>query len=185
MNVHRNRKNVGLICVGLIALYLIFSSGWKRYEIEAIIKNAKAEDVWNYVADFSKMRILNPTITNFVITAESGNREHWKYSVLYTERLSHWPYWENKSTADFDVKRSSHLEDATFLVESLHKTCFFGGLYCLHSKGEFRFNNVGGDTYANEVVQYQCPPFFGSFCTREVVFQRKAIVHNLTVVFSK
>lgn len=142
--------------------------------------------------------------TNFVITSESGNREHWKYSVLYTERLSHWPYWENKSTADFDVKRTSHNTDATFTVESLHRTCFLGGLYCrkyilggafgefckinifsVHSRGEFRFNNVGDDTYANEVVEYECPPFFGSFCTREVVFQRKAIVHNLTVVFSK
>lgn len=62
MHVHRNRKNAGLICLALIALYLICSSGWQRYEIEAIIKNAKAEDVWNYVADFSKMRILNPTM---------------------------------------------------------------------------------------------------------------------------
>lgn len=62
ISVHRNRKNVGLICLGLVAILILFSSGSKRYEIEAIIKNAKAEDVWNYVADFSKMRILNPTM---------------------------------------------------------------------------------------------------------------------------
>lgn len=86
------------------------------------------EDKWNSIFR-----------TNFVITAESGNREHWKYSVLYTERLSHWPYWENKSTADFDVKRSSHLADATFLVESLHRTCFLSGLYCR----EFSVNLLG------------------------------------------
>lgn len=64
---------------------------------------------------------------DFTITADHGNRDHWKYSVLYKERLSHWPYWINVATADFDVRITN---EKGYLVESHHRTCFFHGFYC-------------------------------------------------------
>lgn len=43
---------------------------------------------------------------------------------------------------------------------------------------------MGLDTYVVEKVFYQCPPFIGPFCRREVEFQRKAIMYNLTAHFT-
>lgn len=57
-----NIKSVSLVFSILLVLYLVFSSGYHTYEIDGVIKNSKPEDVWNYVADFSKMRLLNPTM---------------------------------------------------------------------------------------------------------------------------
>lgn len=59
-----------------------------------MIKHAKAKDVWEFVSDFGKMRQLNPTILDFKITADhGGGLDDWKYSVEYSEKLSHWPHW--------------------------------------------------------------------------------------------
>lgn len=55
----------------------------------------------------------------------------------------------------------------------------------VYSHGEFVFAAVGKDTHCVETVQYQCPPFMGWLCRREVQFQRKAIMRNLTQQFSK
>lgn len=64
---------------------------------------------------------------DFKITKDEGNFEHWRYSVVYRERLSHWPYWINEADADYEVKK---LASNKYLVVSTHRTCFFGGLYC-------------------------------------------------------
>lgn len=95
------------------------------------------------------------------------------------------------------------------MVESEHETCFFKGFYCckflkiiiffvllselffflitVKAKGDFKCTNTNGnsDTYCIETVNYQCPPFMGSFCRREVEFQRKAIMNNLTLQFPR
>lgn len=57
-----NIKSASLIVSILVVVYLIFSSGYHKYEIDGVIKHTRPEDVWNYVADFSKMRLLNPTM---------------------------------------------------------------------------------------------------------------------------
>lgn len=57
-----NIKIASLAVIILLVLYVIFSSGYHKYEIDGVIKNSKPEDVWNYVADFSKMKLLNPTM---------------------------------------------------------------------------------------------------------------------------
>lgn len=58
-------------------------------------------------------------------------------------------------------------------------------LFTVKAKGDFKCSNINGnsDTYCIETVNYQCPPFMGSFCRREVEFQRKAIMKNLTLQF--
>lgn len=144
------------------------------------------------------------------------------------ELLSHWPHWKNKNRGHFSVRRLPIEEGGEYVVESLHKTCFFTGFYCckyqsfhiyhflLHqssrivtlnkksrardffpfllffifflvkSIGEFKFSPVNiKDTMVQESVQYQCPPFMGSFCRREVEYQRKTIMDNLKKHFEK
>lgn len=52
--------------------------------------------------------------------------------------------------------------------------------------GQFKFSKVHSkDTHAIETVQYQCPPFMGNYCQREVEFQRRAILNNLKVHFEQ
>lgn len=46
----------------LLLLYWIFSASRNTYKAEEIIKSTKPEHVWEYVADFHKMRLLNPTM---------------------------------------------------------------------------------------------------------------------------
>lgn len=55
-------KKASILISILVVLYVILSSGYHKYEIDGIIKNSKPEDVWGFVADFSKMKLLNPTM---------------------------------------------------------------------------------------------------------------------------
>lgn len=66
--------------------------------------------------------------TDFIIIKESGNYDHWKYSVDYSERLSHWPYLANRALAHFQVK-ANHPQEVYF-IHSTHQTCLFSGWYC-------------------------------------------------------
>ncbi|XP_037037795.1 uncharacterized protein LOC119075457 [Bradysia coprophila] len=180
-----NIKRISLLCIAVLGLYMIFSASNNKYEVDAIIKYTKPDKVWEFVADFSKMKLLNPTIVDFTITSDSGHIHHWKYSVMYRERLSHWPYWLNVANADFAVKKLDRpAKGPLYTIESNHSTCFLGGLYCLYSRGEFRFTHHKDiHTHCVESVRYQCPPFLGRFCRAEVEFQRKAIMKNLTMQF--
>lgn len=68
---------------------------------------------------------------NFKILSDAGHTHDWRYSVEYTERLSHWPYWLNTAMANFKVtKTMPDIEPQVYAIESSHKTCFFKGLYC-------------------------------------------------------
>lgn len=58
-----NIKRVSLIFTALLLLYVfVFSRGYHKYQIDGVIGNTRPERVWEYVADFSKMRLLNPTM---------------------------------------------------------------------------------------------------------------------------
>lgn len=180
-----NRKRLSIIGIGLLVLYIFFSSGYHDYQIDSLIPHSRPEDVWEYVADFRKMRSLNPTILDFRITADEGNRDHWKYSVEYHEHLSHWPYWKSTAYADYSVIKHKPGQSESYWIQSSHKTCFFRGFYCLRSESDFKFSPMGKDTYCIEKVRYQCPMFLGSACRRELEFQRKAVMDNLTMFFTK
>lgn len=56
------RRKLTVIVVFSIALYYLLSSSYSKYQIDTIIHRTKPEAVWEYVADFSKMKKLNPTM---------------------------------------------------------------------------------------------------------------------------
>lgn len=123
-----NRKYIFGICA-VIFVYLLLFSRYQTFEYQEVIENAKPETVWETVADFSKMKSFNPTILEFKILSDHGNNEDWKYVVEYIEKLSHWPYWKNQATGNYHVRRVIRDRKYLYLVESVHKTCFFG-VYC-------------------------------------------------------
>ncbi|XP_037930793.1 uncharacterized protein LOC119665635 [Teleopsis dalmanni] len=181
-----NIKKLSIAGIACLVVYFIFSSHFHKYNIDAVISDTHPEEVWEYVADFSKMRLLNPTILNFHVVSDSGHAHDWRYTVIYTERLSHWPYWLNTGKGDYIVKKSMPgVVPQLFTIDSEHETCFFGGFYCLRSISEFKFSSLGKDTYCIDNIQYQCPPFLSVPCRRELEYQRKAIIHNLTAIFNK
>uniref|UniRef100_A0A1Q3F8U8 Uncharacterized protein n=1 Tax=Culex tarsalis TaxID=7177 RepID=A0A1Q3F8U8_CULTA len=173
------KRRLVITALGL-ALYWILSSPYNAFQTEIVLPRTKPELVWEYVADFSKMKTLNPTILDFNIVKDHGNVHHWQYSVQYTERLSHWPYSKNVALGHFSVRKLPEEEGGQYSVASTHKTCFLLGLFCLNSKGEFKISYLNEqDTFCQETVEYQCPFLFGRFCRREVEYQRVAIMQNL------
>lgn len=57
-----NKRRLVSVALSGIVLYLILSAKYNKFTAEIVIKNQKPEDVWNFVADFSKMKLLNPTM---------------------------------------------------------------------------------------------------------------------------
>lgn len=57
-----NKRHLSIFGIGLLIFYLIFSASRNTYESDVIIRNTKPELVWEYVADFHKMHLLNPTM---------------------------------------------------------------------------------------------------------------------------
>lgn len=62
----------------------------------------------------------------FNIIEESGNYEHWKYSVHYKEHLSNLPYIKHTAHGHYSVKP----DDNGFLIGSQHRTCFLTDFDC-------------------------------------------------------
>lgn len=209
MFINRGRQSKRKYIIGICAIifvYLFLFSRYQTFEYQEVIKNTKPETVWEYVADFSKMKLLNPTIVDFKILSDHGNNEDWQYTVEYIENMSHWPYWKNQAVGNYHVKKVVRDRKYLYLVESTHKTCFFsfycGKLNFFHSaylsaffkfyssftvkaKGEFQISDLNNeDTLVVESIKYQCPPFLGTFCRREVEYQRKKIMFNLSYHFS-
>lgn len=128
-----NRKYIFGICA-VIFVYLFLFSRYQTFEYQEVIKNVKPEAVWEYVADFSKMKTLNPSLLEFKIVSDQGNNEDWRYTVEYLEKLTYWPYWKNQGSANYHVRKVIRDRKYVYLVESIHRTCFFG-VYC----GELSF----------------------------------------------
>jgi hypothetical protein len=55
-----NKKRLAIVAIAIVALYIFFSSSYTTYQVDTVIKDSKPEEVWEYVADFSKMKLLNP-----------------------------------------------------------------------------------------------------------------------------
>nr|XP_023018906.1 uncharacterized protein LOC111507783 [Leptinotarsa decemlineata] len=174
----RKYRSLGVVTT-LAILYLIVRA--KNYEHKAFVflANVHPSEPWEFVADFSNMKYLNPTIIDFNLLDESGDYGHWKYSLEYSEKLSHWPHSFNTAVAHFNIKASPKKD--SYFIHSTHKTCLLFGLYCLNSVSEFKFSHGNSSKGASceENIQYQCPTVLSSFCRREVVYQRKAIMNNL------
>lgn len=57
-----NKRHLSALGIGLLIVCFIFSASRNTYESDVIIRNTKPESVWEYVADFHKMHLLNPTM---------------------------------------------------------------------------------------------------------------------------
>ncbi|OAD56206.1 hypothetical protein WN48_03692, partial [Eufriesea mexicana] len=165
----------------LIIFYVLFVYKKKHYvQVEGIIKNSDPIHVREFIADFSNIKKLNPTIEEFDIITEGGTADHWKYSVEYTEHLSYLPI-RNTARGHYDVFTDKN----GYLITSKHQTCFFSGFGCLESISQFRFDVDGAtDTKCIETVQYECPIVFSLLCYKEVMYQREEIMKGLKSKFS-
>jgi len=167
--------------LGALLLYTLFVYK-KKYQVTfgGTINNSDPEVVWEFMADFSNVKKLNPTIEDFYVIEESGNLVHWKYSVRYTEHLSQLPMIRNVAYGHYSVKR----DDNGFVIGSRHQTCFFFNFGCLESVSQFRFDADGADTRCTETVEYECPITFSPLCRREVMYQREEIMRRLKSEFA-
>lgn len=59
---HWNRRRVIAWATGLLLAYVVLSASNNTYEKDVTIRKTNPEEVWEFVADFSKMRLLNPTM---------------------------------------------------------------------------------------------------------------------------
>lgn len=59
---HWNKRRVIIAAVGLTVICWLFTASRHTHEDMVTIKNAKAEAIWEYVADFRNMHNLNPTM---------------------------------------------------------------------------------------------------------------------------
>jgi len=174
-------RNVVYSVLGLLGFYILFLHKKVHHvTFEAIIKSSKPETIWEFVADFSNMKKLNPTIEDFNIIAESGNYDHWKYSVEYTEHLSHITAIQNTAQGHYSIRPDGE----GFLISSEHRTCFLSSFACVDSLSEFRFHRIGKDTKCVESVQYECPLAFAFLCHKEVIYQRQKIMKGLEQHFA-
>uniref|UniRef100_A0A1B6IVS3 Uncharacterized protein n=2 Tax=Homalodisca liturata TaxID=320908 RepID=A0A1B6IVS3_9HEMI len=174
------KKRVILWCVVGFVLWLLLHKAQYNVRFEAVVKKSEAIEVWEYVADFSNLKRLNPTIKEFSIEAESGNYDHWKYTVHYTEFLSHLPSIENYAVAHYQVKP---LSKTSYIIQSTHRTCLYTSFACVDSVSSFTFEQQGDSTLCIEDVTYECPVIFSKFCEKEVWYQRREIMKNLQSAF--
>lgn len=59
--VHKKKQILTAVVI-IIILYCCLFLPYNVVKQEEVIKNVKPESVWEHVADFSKMKKLNPTI---------------------------------------------------------------------------------------------------------------------------
>ncbi|KAI4499362.1 hypothetical protein M0802_005622 [Mischocyttarus mexicanus] len=165
-------KNL-IFTITIIALFYFLFINKKRNRIQSVgvIKDVNPIQVWEFVADFSNMKLLNPLI---------GNYEHWQYSVEYTEHLRHLPFIKNFGVGHFSIRK----ENNTYLISSNHSTCFYGFL-CVKSTSEFKFEKDEKNTRCTENVEYDCPITLKYLCDKEAKEQRKDIMNRLKAAFLK
>lgn len=55
-------KRVALILSAIVCFYLFVRIKNYKYEASVTLENTHPSDVWEFVADFSNMKYLNPTV---------------------------------------------------------------------------------------------------------------------------
>ncbi|XP_046998704.1 uncharacterized protein LOC124613964 isoform X1 [Schistocerca americana] len=180
MQIRWYKKRITAVSIAAIVLYFIFRSQEHSAIFKIIIRDTKPADVWEYVADFSNMKKLNPTIVDFSILTESGNYDHWKYSAEYKEFLPHAPFIHHSTHAEFEVRQDGE----SYIINSNHSTCFFKGVACFPATSEFMFSKLGPNTLCVERVTYKCPFLFARMCQKDVDYQRSSVMRNLEKQFT-
>lgn len=161
MKIWYRKKAIICLCIAFIC-YLLFRCRKYNVTFSATIANAKPVEVWEFVSDFNNMKKLNPTILDFSIESESGNYNHWKYRVYYTEYLAQLPFLTNFAWADFNVKTE---DNKIYSIYSSHRTCFITSLFCVHTDSIFTVQSMqsSSESKYTESITYECPLLFSSF----------------------
>uniref|UniRef100_A0A8D8QDK0 Uncharacterized protein n=1 Tax=Cacopsylla melanoneura TaxID=428564 RepID=A0A8D8QDK0_9HEMI len=176
-------RRLALVCALSFLSYSLFRLKQYTLVYEALITNQSVGVLGEYVADFSNLKKLNPTILEFYVTQEQGNYEHWQYSVKYKEFLSQLRFITNVADAHVQVLPSTKTRPE-FIIMSHHVTCFMDSYFtCVKSESEFKFVQRDQDTLCTEKVQFQCPAILAGFCQTEVLYQREEIFNNLKRIF--
>ncbi|XP_021931766.1 uncharacterized protein LOC110835643 isoform X2 [Zootermopsis nevadensis] len=175
------KKRILCVCLLGVVLYLTLRLQTQKVVFEAVIANSKPIDIWEFVADFSNHKKLNPTLIDFNVLSEGGNFDHWHYTAQYTEFLSSLPFVRNFADGHFSVRPGA---GGVYTIESTHIICFFTRLLCMSAEGEFRFEPLGENTRCVKNITYQCPFALTFFCYREVTFQHKTFMSNLQKHFT-
>lgn len=178
----KSRKSLTLVAILLLAI-IFLRIKYYRYSTEIKLAKAKAETVWEYVADFSNLKQLNPSIVDFLILNDSGNFETWHYTVQYKEVSSNWPYLTSATLAHFEVKHVNKLVQA-YYINSNHTSCMAFGCICLTTYSSYDFTQQGNGVDVFELVNYQCPVIFSGLCRKNIEHQRELIARNLIKHFS-
>lgn len=151
-----------------------------RNEFKERIENVQCRDVWDFMADFSNMKMLNPELKHFEILDEEHDRVNgdWKYGVFYTEYFEHLPrFMENSAIGHYQVTKS----DQNFVIKSEHVTCMIPivNWYCLQTFAQQDFMTSNEDCFVQEDIRYQCPLFLVPLCRAELNSQRRKVLGNL------
>ena len=172
----------------LFILKLILKTVVKRREDAISIPHATPTEVWEFMADFSNQKILNPKLLYFQILSDNTNKLRkgyaWTYSVRYTELFETIPFGTNTAVGNFSIFQDQKLQDLVIMSE--HVTCLLPReTWCLHTLAENRFRFEQTGTEVTEVVNYSCPWALQPICTSEIDSQRKKVLNNLRhTVFS-
>lgn len=57
-----NRNTIGVAVLLVVVIYWISSASKNTFETEQVLPHVQPASVWNFVADFSNMPLLNPTM---------------------------------------------------------------------------------------------------------------------------
>ncbi|XP_077300011.1 uncharacterized protein LOC143920881 [Arctopsyche grandis] len=176
------RRIIAIIIISIIAYILLRNKNYK-YSTETVLKNVHAQAVWEFSADFSNTKKhLIPYMDKFSIVSESGNYDHWKYSVKYEETLPVWPYL--KAYADGHI--SVRTDGGKYVISSDHNLCYLYGLACSKSHCDFYMSDKGKeDTLYREEIVYECPPLLSSWCAKMAHLTRTWYIDNLKVYFKQ
>lgn len=174
------RLKVKYFVLLIFAFYLavLRKCHWQN-EFQEIVENVECIQVWDFMADFNNMVVLNPSLINFEILDEShGKNGEWNYEVAYTEYFEFLPrFMQNSAIGNYQVKKS---EEGTYLINSQHLTCLFSGHFCLETKAQDKFVTVeNNDCLIHESIDLQCPILLSPLCKAELNSQRKNILGNL------
>ena len=84
-----------------------------------VVSQASPTQVWEFMADFSNYKYLNPHLLEWRVLEDSTKRKEkgseWSYVVRYSELYEHIPLLTNTATGNYSVFQD-HESQVTFLV---------------------------------------------------------------------
>lgn len=120
------------------------------------------------IQSFCRIGLTWGTTRSHISTSKPTKERVFILSTLSTRRASF---------SDFSAVR---------LLRLINYYCS-GYFIAVDSESEFKFmrSNSSRGSVCEESVMYQCPALLSSFCRREVIFQRDAIMKNLKLHFAR